>query len=327
MAHTLESLADDIRRMGIRRGDVLMVHSSLKSIGWVEGGADTVIDAFLSVIGVPKRGEGAPHPDGSGLKAPRWGTPDGVMFVPTLTATFAASPWTNLNKHAFDPKETPSRVGKITDVFWRRPEAYRSEHPTHSLAAIGRSARELVKGHGGDASTFDKHGPYGKYVRLGAKVCFIGTSLRCNTTLHVTEDWAGLPYMDQNSKALVKQGGKEIVVPLRNSPNGHRSFYASDDESPAAKLFYGLGLVTEAKLGDARVQLIAAQDIVNTMMRTFHDGEPGFLLCKSRDCEFCRKGREACERELPRIRRTVEQLAADGWCRIQEATGEARVSC
>jgi aminoglycoside 3-N-acetyltransferase len=238
------------------------------------------------------------------------------MFVPTLTATFAASPWVDLNKYAFDPKETPSRVGKITDTFWRRPEACRSEHPTHSLAAIGRNAGELVKGHGRDASTFDRRGPYGKYVKLGAKVCFVGTSLRCNTTLHVAEDWAEMPYMDQHSKALVKEGGKEIAVPLRNSPNGHRSFYAGDDESPAVKLFYGLGLVKEAKLGDAKVQLIGAQDIINAMMRTFHGGEPGFLLCKKTDCEFCRKGREACERELPRIRKTIEHLAADGWCRI-----------
>jgi aminoglycoside 3-N-acetyltransferase len=290
----METLAKDLRGMGIRKGDVLMVHSSLKSIGWVEGGPDSVIDAILSVIGKE----------------------DGVLFVPTLTATFAASRWSELSKYAWDAKETPSRVGIITETLRRRPGAYRSDHPTHSLAALGRNAAELVKGHGGNASTFDKHGPYGKYVRMNATILFIGTGMGCNTTLHVSEDWAELPYMDQNSKARVKKNGDDVLVPLRMSPNGHRSFYTSDANSPAVQLFYRLGMVREAKLGDAKVQIITARDVLNTMMKTYHGGEPAFLLCQKPECEFCRKGREDCTRELPRIRKTIEKLVADGWCRI-----------
>jgi len=294
MSQTQETLARDIRAMGISSGDALMVHSSLKSIGWVDGGADTVIDALLSVIGED----------------------EGVLFVPTLTATFARAGWGEMTKYAFDPKQTPSRVGRITDTLWRRPNAFRSEHPTHSLAAIGKDAEELVKGHGGDASTFDKRGPYGKYVKLKATVMFIGTGMGCNTTLHVGEDWAELPYMDNAAKARVMKEGEEVTVPLRMSPNGHRSFYASDENSPAVQLFYKLGLVREAKLGDAKVQLIGAHDILNTMMKTYYEGEPAFLLCKKPDCEFCRKGREDCQREFPGIKKTIEKLVADGWCKI-----------
>ena len=293
MSHTVESLAADVHAMGIAPGDALMVHSSLKSIGWVEGGADAVIDAFLSVIG-----------------------PDGVMFVPTLTATFAGRPPSDMTKYPFDPKETPSRVGKITDTFWRRPDAFRSEHPTHSLAAIGRDAETLVKGHGDGASTFAKDGPYGKYVKLDAKILFVGTGMGCNTTLHVSEDWAELPYMDQRAKARVKTPDGEKEVTLRMSPNGHRSFYTSDANSPAVQLLYRLGLVKEGKLGDATVQIIRARDVINTMMKTYHGGDPGFLLCRKEECVFCRKGRAACEAELPRIRKTIETLAADGWCCI-----------
>jgi aminoglycoside 3-N-acetyltransferase len=289
MAHTAATLADDLRRMGIRAGQALMVHSSLKSLGWVDGGPDAVIDAMLSVIGR-----------------------EGVIFMPTLTATFANPKWSDLQKYAWDPKETPSRVGLVTDTLRRRPGAFRSDHPTHSLAALGRYAEELVKGHGDGASTFDRRGPYGKYVKLGATILFIGTGMGCNTTLHVAE----LPYMDQNAKAKVKRGGQVVEVPLKMSPNGHRSFYTSDANSPAVQLFYRLGKVKEAKLGDAKVQLITAPDVINTMMKTFHDDDPAFLLCRKPDCEFCRKGREACARELPRIRKTIEKLVADGWCTI-----------
>lgn len=293
MSHTAQTLAEDLKKMGIKPGSTLMVHSSMKSLGHVEGGPDAVIDALLSAIG-----------------------PEGVMFVPTLTATFAKSGWSEMTKYAWDPKETPSRVGLITDTLWRRPGAFRSDHPTHSLAAVGRNAKELVKGHGDGASTFTKDGPYGKYVRMDATVLFLGTGMGCNTTLHVAEDWAELPYMDQNSKAKVKQGDQVVEVTLKMSPNGHRSFYTKDEASPAVKLFYGLGQVREAKLGDATVQIIRAQDVIDGMMRTYYNGDPGFLLCQKPECEFCRKGREACARELPRIRKTIEKLAADGWCRI-----------
>ena len=95
MGHTLERLAEDFRRMGIKEGDALMVHSSLKSIGWVEGGADTVIDAILSVIGE-----------------------EGVLFVPTLTATFHPPGYGPLQNNAWDPRLTPTRVGKKTDTRW-----------------------------------------------------------------------------------------------------------------------------------------------------------------------------------------------------------------
>ena len=64
---TRESIATDLGRLGIARGDVVFLHSSLRSLGWVAGGAEAVIDAFLDVLG-----------------------PEGLLAVPTLTATFAA---------------------------------------------------------------------------------------------------------------------------------------------------------------------------------------------------------------------------------------------
>ncbi len=291
MGHTVEALTDDLRSMGIKQGDALMVHSSLKSIGWVDGGPDAVIDAILSVVG-----------------------DSGIVFMPTLTATVAGKGSSEMSTYAFDSKETPSRVGKITETLRRRPNAGRSEHPTHSLAAIGKDAEVLVKGHGGDASTFDINGPYGKYIGLDATIVFIGTGMGCNTTLHVSEDWAALPYMDNAAKARVMTPDGEIAKPLKMSPNGHRSFYTSDEGSPAVQLLYKLGVVTEAKLGDAKVQLVSSRAVMNAMFKTYYGGDPGFLLCEKDDCEFCVAGRKACMDELPRIRETIDKLPADGWC-------------
>ena len=64
--------------------------------------------------------------------------PTGTVAAPTLTATFPEGQ--GPSGKVYDYRQTPSRVGSITDIFWRRPNAFRSDHPTHSLAAIGREA-------------------------------------------------------------------------------------------------------------------------------------------------------------------------------------------
>ena len=44
-------IVESLRQMGVREGDGVMVHSSLSSIGYVEGGAPTVVEAFLALLG------------------------------------------------------------------------------------------------------------------------------------------------------------------------------------------------------------------------------------------------------------------------------------
>src|SRR5262245_56502432 len=102
---TRSEIVKALQSAGIKSGDTLMVHSSLKSFGEVDGGPETVIDALLEAVG-----------------------PQGHVVMPTLTATFSREAETGL---AFNPRKTPSRVGIITDRFWRRPGAVRSAHPTH----------------------------------------------------------------------------------------------------------------------------------------------------------------------------------------------------
>src|SRR5437764_575975 len=96
-----------LRQAGVQRGDTLMCHSSMKSFGHVDGGPDAVIDALLDMVG-----------------------PDGHVLMPTLTSTYAGTGG-ELSVYAFNPKTTPSRVGKLTDTFWRRSNAVRSQHATH----------------------------------------------------------------------------------------------------------------------------------------------------------------------------------------------------
>lgn len=226
-AVTKQSIARDLTRLGLGSGDVVFLHSSLRSLGWVEGGADAVIDAFLEVVGA-----------------------GGLLVVPTLSWTFAGR---GGSRRPFDPSETPSRVGKITDTLWRRPNAFRSAHPTHSIAAIGRRAEKLVAGHD-NTSTFGRDGPYGRYVDWGAKILFLGVSLHCNTTLHAIEDWLDLPYLQVAKAALRGPNGNLRIIEIAKSPDGHRDFYR--DGSKVERLLAAAGLIRGGRVGGAETRWI-----------------------------------------------------------------------
>ena len=262
MSQTRESLARDLRAIGIDEGDVVFFHSSLRSLGWVEGGAGAVVDAFLETVG-----------------------PEGLVVVPTLTFTFAHG---DLARFAFDPEETPSRVGKITDTLWRRPNAFRSAHPTHSIAGIGRRAEELVQGHD-RTSTFGKDGPYRRYVDWGAKIMFLGVEMRCNTTLHAIEDWLDLPYLQVEEAKAKGPNGKPRIVKVYKSPMGDRDFYR-----PGAKvqrLLEKSGMIREGKVGKAKTWWLPAQEMVRAVVEGIYE-RPDLLLCDRRQCEFCNEYRQ-----------------------------------
>lgn len=272
---TRESIAHDLSRLGIGGGDVVFFHSSLRSLGWVEGGPDAVVDAFLDVVG-----------------------PEGLLIAPTLTWCFANYGPARL---PFDPDETPSRVGAISEALRRRPEARRSAHPTHSIAAIGRRAGDLVAGHD-ETSTFGKDSPYRRYVDWGAKILFLGVELTCNTTLHAIEDWLDMPYL-QVEQAVVKgaDGGPRVVT-VTKSPMGDRDFYRKN--SKVERLLRDQSIMRRGKVGAADSLWMPAQEMVEVVVNGIYQ-EPTLLLCDDEACEFCSRYRqptiEHISRNRPRI--------------------------
>ena len=138
-AVTRASIEKGLRPLGLEPGDVVFVHSSLSSFGEVVGGADTVIQAILNVIG-----------------------PQGTLAVPTF----------NYQPDVWDPETTPSIVGAITERLRQRPGAARSLHPTHSVTAIGRGARELVAGHE-ELHSFARGTPLHRIYERGGKILLL----------------------------------------------------------------------------------------------------------------------------------------------------------
>jgi len=163
---TQNDIVNTLKALGIENGDIVHFHSSLKSMGFVEGGPDAVIDAFIEAVGE-----------------------DGTVCVPTLAQKnfeTAYKDWT---------LDRPSDTGLITETFRLRPNAKRSDQATHSVAAIGKQAEYLTADHGksgirhgifGD-TPFAVSSPWQKYHDLNAKLVFVGVPMRYNTFKHYIE--------------------------------------------------------------------------------------------------------------------------------------------
>lgn len=174
---TKEGLVDDARRLGVSPGDVLLVHSSLSAIGWVVGGARTVIEALVEVVGS-----------------------DGTLVMPAFSGDLSdPSDWRNPPvpvswidqireaMPAFDPDRTPTRqMGWIAETFRKWPGAMRSIHPVSSMTALGPHTMRIMERHEiayslGDAS------PMGKIYELDGRVLLIGVGHDRNSSLHLAE--------------------------------------------------------------------------------------------------------------------------------------------
>ncbi|MCL2633425.1 MAG: AAC(3) family N-acetyltransferase [Oscillospiraceae bacterium] len=162
--HTKETLIADLQKSGINPTGTLHVHSSMKSIGECENRADTVLDAFIEFMR------------------------DGLLIFPTHT-------WRNVgeNNNTYDPMTTPSCVGILTNIFMKRDNVIRSLHPTHSVAAIGKDARDYTSGEEQSRSPCSRNGCYGKLYDRNAQILFLGCELIRNTFIHGVEEWNKIP--------------------------------------------------------------------------------------------------------------------------------------
>ena len=118
---TREEIVEGLRKLGVKPGNGLVVHSSLRSFGQVNGGAETVIEALMDVV-----------------------TAEGTILMPSFNHD---EPFREGGPGIHDPETTPTSNGAIPDRFWRRADVYRSLNPTHPFAAWGQEAQRYVESH------------------------------------------------------------------------------------------------------------------------------------------------------------------------------------
>ena len=163
---TVLDIVNDLRKIGINKGDILLVHSSFKSLGYVEGGIEAVVEALKQAVGE-----------------------EGTLMLPTFT-------YDNVNAEnpIFNIKESPSCVGMIPEVFRKSEGVVRSLHPTHSLAVWGKDKEYYIANHHDDDNCLDTNSPIYKLMQKKGKILHIGCGLSHNTILHGLEIHCKVPY-------------------------------------------------------------------------------------------------------------------------------------
>ena len=229
--HTYISLRNDLEKLGIPQDGTLLIHSSMKSIGDVEGRADTVLDVFMDYF-----------------------KEAGLLVFPTLT-------WSNVNAEqpVFNVRETPSVVGILPQLFRQRPGVIRSLHPTHSLAAWGREAAAFTEGHERFDSPACEFSPWRRLVGYKAQILFLGASIAHNTFLHGVEEWghaANVLTEEKQNLISIDYDGKAHAVPSRRHQGNHSTFY--DRMEPH---FRRIGALREGRFGDAHCVILDAPKI------------------------------------------------------------------
>ncbi len=235
---------------GIKAGDKFILHSSLRSLGNVEGGADTVIDAMLKSV----------HPGGT-------------VFVPV--STFGKP---------FNPAESTSEVGWITEVFRKRPGAIRSLHPSHSIAGIGPDAARILAGH--EMTT--PMGPGSPLIKLAAEggyIMLIGATHEGNSTIHCAHELAQVPFLNTFRDMEVFDYDGNVRIARALIPGCSSGF---DNVEP---LLLEKNALRISKIGNAVTRWMKGQDVIDIALAAVKKNTV-FLLCQKPDCEWCAHARE-----------------------------------
>lgn len=164
---TRVQLAGEFAALGIRRGGALLVHSSLRSLGPVDGGGETVILALLDSLG-----------------------PSGTLLMPALSYA-SVGPG---NPH-FSQAQTPSCIGALPEMFRTRSGTRRSLHPTHSVCAVGAEVGLYLDGHEADTTPCGPLSPFRRLRDHGGQILMLGCGLRPNTSMHGVEELVVPPYL------------------------------------------------------------------------------------------------------------------------------------
>ena len=247
---TVKSLVKGLKNIGVREGMVLLVHSSLSSIGWVCGGAVAVILALEEVIG---KGGTLIVPAHSGdLSDPaKWENPP----VPIDW-------WEEIRRNmpVFDPAFTPTRgVGKIPEVFRKQEGVLRSLHPQVSFAALGKYAEYIIDGHSLEYA-FGEKSPLARIYELDGCILLIGVGHVNNTSLHLAEHRANYPSKkEEASGAPLRIDGKNEWVDITDI-----TAFTDDFENIGAAFTKEKGPSAEfVCIGQARSQLFRQRDLVD----------------------------------------------------------------
>ncbi len=245
---TRKDFYNALLELGIEKGDSLITHSSFKSLGEVENGADDIVGAMFDAVGEC-----------------------GTVIFPTL----CSRDW----NHVFENwhLDAPSDVGYLTNYFRKLPGATRSDHATHSVAAMGRLGNYITETHGKSGfrhgnfgnRAFAADSPWEKMYHLDTKILFLGVSMRKCTFRHYAE----YCFIEQCLKSI--EGSPEYEsMKARLWDYGKAGPWTHTDALYVEKILDKDGKVHRAKCGNAELTLVFSKDFVDKTIELFRKRDP-----------------------------------------------------
>lgn len=244
--NTIHTIYQDLMKLGVNRNEILLVHSSLSSLGWVCGGAQAVITALMNAISA----EGTlvmPAHSGDWSDPAEWACPP----VPKewLQTIYDSMP-------PYEPEITSTRgMGRIAELFRTFPGTVRSNHPQVSFCANGKDAKQIIEDHP-LTPQFGIVSPLGKLYHAKSRVLLLGVGYDSCTSFHLAEA--------QIDEMPVKRMGTAL------SENGVRVWkwfddfeYDPDDFELIGKEFEENHIVHTGKVGNAECKLFDMREGVD----------------------------------------------------------------
>lgn len=240
-----------LSRLGIKEGDSVITHSSFKSLGPVENGAQTIINGMRSAVGEA-----------------------GTLVFSTLCSRDWAHVYENWHLDA------ESDVGYLTNYFRKLPGAIRSNHATHSVAAIGPMAEYITETHGesglrygflGD-TPFASDSPWDKTYALNTKILLMGVGIRKATHRHLAEYIFMEKYMD-----IIKASPRYEELKGAVWTYMKRGVWPHVDPIFALGRLEAEGKVGRTKLGHAELVAVSSVDFVDKIMELLNEFNPGIF--------------------------------------------------
>jgi len=253
---TRSRLVDDLRRLGVRPGQVVMLHASVKAIGWIVGGPDVVIQALLDVL----------TPEGTLAMYVSWEEWEralvyGVDWFPEdrRRAYLEECP-------PFDPVTSrANRKWSVLAEYLRTwPGACRSHHPTASVAAVGSRARWITENHPLQYG-YGLGSPWANLCEVRGHVLLLGAPLKTVTLLHHAEHMVKLPNKRiARNKVPVLHDGQRVCVEFEelDTCEGIRDRDPEEYFETIAQEYLSAGRGHSGEVGAAPSYLFDAADLV-----------------------------------------------------------------
>lgn len=244
----IPEMVAQLRALGVHEGDVLLVHTSFRATRPVERGPAGLIEALV-----------------------RAGGPAGTLVMPS---------WTGDDGHPFDPATTPASpdLGIVADIFWRLPSARRGRHP-FAFAARGPKADRITA----DPLVLPPHqhdSPIGRVLDCDGRILLLGVNHDANTTLHLAELLAGVPYRIPHHITVAGDNGPERIDYLEND-HCCQLFRLADGWLKQR------GVQSEGMVGHAPSRLMRSRDLIDTVLPQLKRNPLVFLHPREAGCDDC----------------------------------------